>query len=851
MPSYRIKDTATGETISVTGEVPPTPQDMEELFEAYYERERTASGQAFETAKGIGRGFANAFLSAGEGLAELADAGTNAVGLEDLIDSGDENDLVLAAREGRAAIDEAMGADAAYRDQWLTKFGEGVGSFASFFTPAGAIRVASLAGKGLSATKAAKVAEVAGAGTLAVGTGAGDQAQRIQAARDSGLDVSQDEEDLAVLLGGGVGLSEIVTPVALLKRLRGIEAGDKLPSGIRERLSSALRTGAMEGIQEVSASLLQDAVEQGVYNEALEIGGGNLFDDFTIGGAVGAGADLLLNAVAGRRNKDAFKGAEEAEGKLREDLQDAQDFRQQALAGDLAAQANIDAQAAADRQAANEARRVAGEGPVDPSQIAPPTGRALTSKLKTPSRVITLTAPSGESFQAEEKFRVRDKGKPTETVTAYVEAPGGGEVVTSVNGQPQLSGFQITTVAQPTEGIQRRYPKQPMLAYAQSIRQTMGDNFPSADNTFTVKLPEDFGGEGVSTTQLDPEGVPVFTVEDSNGQQYGVPLQNSEDAFALAGFLNDEMINDNVFSAGDAVITSSPESYDADQESSLQSYNFAANHPDSNTYSSVAVDSAAETTQDRGFDETADVKVLMQDRVGPSKMTASQRINAKRLRQGLPVTNTFTIQEVRSVLKEDQLYNLSDTRVNGLPETETYRAGLSANNNPVVRSSAGEILQGRPLTTLEKDAAIKASPKKKPPKLVKFKTEADARVYANQLNNRTGKAAVEKGVMRNVDANFQEMEQLLKAKNITSKVGSPEIKYLASRILGKKTIKSVNDLSLAESRLLYQKLRSLPRFDKPTKLPTFKLPKYTGAQFRAAVKFAQETKAGEVVQATA
>ena len=41
---------------------------------------------------------------------------------------------------------------------------------------------------------------------------------------------------------------------------------------------------------------------------------------------------------------------------------------------------------------------------------------------------------------------------------------------------------------------------------------------------------------------------------------------------------------------------------------------------------------------------------------------------------------------------------------------------------------------------------------------------------------------------------------------------------------------------------MYQKLRSLPRFDKPTKLPVFKLPKYTGAQFRSAVKFAQETQ---------
>ena len=106
--------------------------------------------------------------------------------------------------------------------------------------------------------------------------------------------------------------------------------------------------------------------------------------------------------------------------------------------------------------------------------------------------------------------------------------------------------------------------------------------------------------------------------------------------------------------------------------------------------------------------------------------------------------------------------------------------------------------------------------------------------------------------MRNVDGNFQEMQSLLEAKNITSKVGSPEIKYLASRILGKKTIKSVNDLSVAEARLLYQRLRSLPRFDKPTKLPTFKLPKYTGAQFRAAVQALQENpNAGELALADA
>ena len=807
-----------------------------------FEDERTASGQAFETAKGVGRGFANAFLSAGEGLAELADAGTNAIGLEDLIDSGDENDLVRAAREGRAAIDEAMGADIEYRDQWLTKFGEGVGSFASFFTPAGAVRLAGLAGKGIQASKAVKGVELGATGALAVGTGAGDQAQRLQAARDSGLDVSEGQEDAAIVGGGVIGLSELATPVRLLRRLRGLEAGDKLPSGIKERLGSALRSGSIEGIQEVAASLAQDALEKKVYNEALEYGGGNLMDDFTIGGSIGFGADLVLNAVAGRRNKSAFKEAQEAEGKKREDLADKVEARSQELANDLA----IDERAEMDQAQNLEAARLAGEQPVDPSQIAPPSGRAITSKIKTPARIVTVSSGS-ESFQAEEKTRVRNKGKPTETITNYVEVPGGGEIITAVNGVPQETGLQIATAAEPTEGVQRRYPQQPMMAYAQTIRQAMGSNFPSADNTFRVNLPEGyeqkdrFGnpvvGEGQSTTELQG-GVPVFTVVDSNGQQFGIPLDNANDAFGLASFLNDEIINDNVFSAGEAIIDTAPESYDADEKSTLQKYNFAANHPDANTYTSIAVNSAAETTQDRGFDEVADVRTLMENRVGPSKMTASQRINAKRLRKGLPITNTFTLQEIRTVLKEDQLYNLSDTRVNGLPETETYRPGLSAKGNPVVKSSAGETLQGRPLNQLEKDAILKKNPKAKIPKIVKFKTEADAGAYSNRLNNTTGKAAVEKGVMRNVNA--KELKKLLSSKNITSKTDSLEVAYLASRMLDKKTIKSIDDLSVAEARIFYQKLRSLPRFNSPTKLPVFKMPKYTGAQFKAASRLLQE-----------
>ena len=868
MPTYRVTDSVTGTTLDVTGDSPPTEADLDQIFADFQSQqnnqaaiadsladERTFLGQAGETLKAIPRGFANSFISAGEGVAELSDAATNVVGLEDAIDSGDDNALVSASREGRKLVDEYMGADEAYRDTWMTKFGEGIGSFASFFTPATVFRAAGIAGKGIKAFGGMGSREAAATGVLAAGQMSGDQAQRIQAARDAGITVSENQEDAAIVMSGFVGLSEMLLPAMLLKRLAP-DALTKLPGNTMEMLGSALRSGSVEGVQEVVAGIAQNAIERGVYNEQAELVGPTLYDDFTIGGAVGAGADLVLNAIAGRRNKNSFEVAAEAEGKAREDYEDQIELRSQILTRDLEIQERQDQEAALLESRRESDILLAGQQDIDSSQIQPPEGRAVSDKLRTPSRVVNVVDETGQSFQAEEKTKVRNKGKNTETTVTYIEVPGGGEIVTSTKrlNQPAVAedtGLQITTLSEGGGSLERRYPKHPMEAYAHHIRRVMGDNFPSADNSFSVNLPKGFEGRDrfgqriyraeETTTQLE-EGAPVFTVVDSIGQQFGVPLENANDAFALASYLNNEIINDNVFSGGEAIVASSPESYDEQQRKTLQFYNFAVNSPDANTYTSVAVNSAAETTQDRGFDEVADVRKLLDDGVDLSDMTASQRINAKRLRKGLPVTNKFTIEEVRDVLNNDQLYNLSDTRVNGLPETETYKAGFSKKGNPVVRSSAGETLRGRPLTIAEKESALEANPKKKPPKIIKFKTEADARAYANQLNNTTNQAAVDKGVMRNVDANYQEMENLLRAKNITSEVNSPEIKYLAGRILGRKKLTSrgswsyANDLSVADARLLYEKLRQLPRFDKPTKLPFFELPKYTGAQFRAAVK---------------
>ena len=150
MPTFEAEDIY-GTKIRFAADQDPTNEEVEGLFQNLYAEERTVGGQAEEFAKAIPRGFANSFLSAGEGIGELANIATDAVGLTDLIDEGDENELVRLSREGRSAVDEYLGAKEAYKDEWAVKFGEGLGSFASFFTPAGVARLAGLTGNAAKA----------------------------------------------------------------------------------------------------------------------------------------------------------------------------------------------------------------------------------------------------------------------------------------------------------------------------------------------------------------------------------------------------------------------------------------------------------------------------------------------------------------------------------------------------------------------------------------------------------------------------------------------------------------------------------------------------------------------------
>ena len=293
-------------------------------------------GLGSEIVKGVGRGFTKGLLSSGAGLAEIADAATDLVGLDDLIDSGDENELIRLANEGKKAIDDSIGVGDKYKDNWLIKFGEGLGSMGSFFVPGG---VAGIAGKAASGLKAAKYAATLTTSTAGVGAGADEQVQRINAARDRGVDVSDAQQDISTLLGGLVGVTESIAPLSILKKIKRFKDPVKNQEAF-SAVTSALKAGTTEGLQEVVANIAQSGIQNLVYDENVPYTE-SLWDDFTVGGASGALLDAVTTGIFKRRSRLTKDVDRERERQFREEEdQQTKELYDRAEAAQIAAKAD-------------------------------------------------------------------------------------------------------------------------------------------------------------------------------------------------------------------------------------------------------------------------------------------------------------------------------------------------------------------------------------------------------------------------------------------------------------------------------------------------------------------------------
>ena len=684
MPTVRVPD---GRLVNFPDDMPNDEIKgiiKEKFPEAF---ETTVMGQVGETLKAIPRGFGRTLLTAAEGAGELADAVTNKIGLEGLVDSGDDNALVAAARQGQKALNESfLGVDDLYQDQWMTKFGEGLGSMATFVTPTAAFRLAGLAGRANKTTAA-----------LAAATGSGEQAQRIQQARDEGIEVDVDQEDNATLVGSVIGLTELLPVQRLLRHLDPDLVPPEAKVTIMQKLSSALASGGVEALQETSASLMQDYTEKGIYNPEMDFGA-DAIESFTVGGAVGFTADLVLNAMAGRRNRanretqesDELqkRGEEEERAKVRRSQ-----FERGAVAEDVV------------------------EEEIDPATIVPKSDN--------------------------------------------------------------------------------------MANHAKDIAVQMGRNFPT-ETSFNI--------EQISIPVDETTSEPAFQVVDSEGQSYGSPLREYEQAAVLAGTLNREIVDQTARNSTEEIVEGTPEQYDEATTETLEVIGNRIKNPRSNEITADALNVAADTTIDQGFDEGLSAEQAMQRNMGRvfteqdmvNSLTAAQRVNRKRLAQGMPETNTFTVTEAREVLGKD-FGRLGDIGAGGIIETQKYSVAKDKKGNPVVVSSLGEVINSKSVQKLRQKDGKPYTQKRK------LKTESDARILADRLNSRYDKA-VDEVVFEDIKAGNEEIKALLERKNIPNELDSPAIKTMAKAFVGKE---NVNDMDTGEKKFFYQKIRKLPVVPSP------------------------------------
>ena len=742
------------------------------------------------------RGLGQGLLSSGAGLAHIADAATNRAGdfatylgaedvgssLESLIDSGEENEIIRLANEGKQALDSALGVDEAYRDSYAVKVSEALGSIASFAVPGlGLAKVAGALGA------SAKAAGAIGSGsTFASGSGFGadDQAQRIAASRAKGIEIDQDTADSSIIFGGIVGATEALTPLGVLKKVRGIkeprerlealnsqrqkalEAGDEvlatnlLNQQIRlskevsrvmngmERVKSSLGTGAKEGLQEVVNSLAQDAIQVGMYDDSIEVGE-SLWDDFTVGFGAGALVDGVSVGVANRRNRIVQSSLEEKEAVLREEEENQREI--------YYSKADI-------------ARHKA----------------ELREKLSKES----------EYQEGQDAGAVPTRGQQLEAIGSSVRE--GQQFNPKQQLDPNVGSYGGTSNTETYKGIGKTYASQ--IAKDASLSEGV---FPDAGDfkVITEQVTEQVPTRQGARNEYKNEYKVVHSID---GKEYGSSAVEYEAAAHLASNLNQELINRNITNSVIDSLDLAPDAYSPQQSESLFMVGQKLVRPQGHTITAEVLNEAANTTTGFGsnFVEGLSIDALHQQQYGVppltdrgqkiykplSNMTAAQQINFERRKNGQPEKAEFTQREAKLILG-DKYPRVFDVLV-GAKEPD-------ASEGITDFGSVG--------------------------------AEA-ARRRKEYQDDRSTKA---------------EIKSVLESKNIVSDVDSPQLSYAFEQIVNES---NVSKMSPSQRLFLVSELKKLPIIpgDAAASLPDFRPKSFTRRQYNEALTYVTATGDGTV-----
>jgi len=734
--------------------------------------------------------FASVPLDTLRGTAELADAATNFVGLEDVI--SDESALTKFAKRQKDSLRETFEVDDAYKDTWATDFGGALGSMAAFMA-------GGAASPGLGYA-------------VATTSGAGRGSERIDAARESGVDVSQGQEDLGVFLHSLVGASEMAPIQNIFKRIPG-DIDAPLKRKIFNRLKEIGASGLFESVQEQTASILDDAIEANVYNPDLNVDDSlygkmtNLDPEFfkdvftsreaTVSFAAGAITDFATGLLQGVGRGKRFDINDSAQKEHEQNLRKSKDKAIEDIAesvsvakGDSLPKVDLDVDL--NLNILNE--RINELEASDKVFKTEETNKELEF-LKARRRDLLRVQAMDSTIE----YIKRKKDVSPDQIDLFAEENQRKQELIS-KGASETEANEI--ILGPTVSARGRDPIQRSAVH---VAKTIGPDFATIEGEFEVV-------EG--SIETDQNGQPQRKYEVVVGEQrFGQPLNSYEDAAKFASVLSDQRKKTKINNTVSQQIVSNGQPLTTDDTKTMASYGVTVLDPEQTTFTSSAVNLAGDTTVDKGFDETASLLDQRKKNLPVSKYTVSQKINANREKKGLLPTNSFTVEEAREVLGK-KFGNLGDPKINTTLETETYQVDKESDGKIVVVSSNGQRFRGKRLTAKEYQDQLEAGKRPDKNKKYPFKTQREARAFAEKLNKNRGTAAVPEEVLH------EDLQSALESKNISSKADSPEVNALVSKIVGKKVSKT-SDLTSGEKKLVLSKIRSLPKFSRPTDLINF------------------------------
>jgi len=285
----------------------------------------------------------------------------------------------------------------------------------------------------------------------------------------------------------------------------------------------------------------------------------------------------------------------------------------------------------------------------------------------------------------------------------------------------------------------------------------------------------------------------------------------------------------------DTVIDQAPENYSFGQRNVLRRFARRLLHPDEKRFSIDQINMAAGTTVENGFEneglsaEEAKEAIIKGTMKG-DQLSAAQKINLARIRDGKPVLRSFSVKEAQEALgKKFPSLLKYDVNYDGATYSAETRDGES-----VVVSSFGDVIKTR-RQNLDRIGKRLAEDDQR----VNFSSIEDAQQYANALNEASidgmGPLRFFSELFGKNEISVSDIESILEFKNISSDINSPEIRYIASLATGKRKAK-IPEMSDIDRRLVYNTLRNLPKFQKPTRIPFFAPKPYSPAQYEYVSK---------------